>query len=47
MDMREAMLQDLLEDYRASSPPHHAEDLYGGGGGTAVGRGTPDMGHES
>jgi deoxyhypusine synthase len=45
-DQREAMLQDLLDDYRASSPPHHADELYGGGGGTAIGRGTPDVGHE-
>src|SRR4051812_35488939 len=44
-DQREAMMRDLLEDYRNASPPHHAEDLYGGGGGTAIGRGTPDVGH--
>lgn len=44
-DQREALLQDLLEDYQKASTPHHASDLPGGGGGTAVGRGTPDVGH--
>ena len=44
-DQRESMVADLLEDYRRSSPPHHADETYGGGGGTAVGRGTPDVGH--
>jgi deoxyhypusine synthase len=45
-EQREAMLQDLLDDYRSASPPHHSDDLYGGGGGTAIGRGTPDVGQE-
>ncbi|MEP7190722.1 MAG: deoxyhypusine synthase family protein, partial [Roseiflexaceae bacterium] len=45
-DQREAMMRDLLDDYRNASPPHHAEDMYGGGGGTAIGRGTPDVGHD-
>jgi deoxyhypusine synthase len=45
-DQRDAMIRDLLEDYRKSSPPHHSDELFGGGGGTAVGRGTPDVGHE-
>jgi deoxyhypusine synthase len=45
-DQRDTMLKDLLEDYRKSSPPHHSDELYGGGGGTAVGRGTPDVGHD-
>lgn len=43
---RAALLQDLLEDYQRASPPHHSDELFGGGGGTAVGRGTPDVGHE-
>jgi deoxyhypusine synthase len=43
-EQREEMLRELAEDYAAASPPESAGDLYGGGGGTAVGRGTPDVG---
>lgn len=45
-DQREALLGDLLDDYRKASTPHHAGEIVGGGGGTAVGRGTPDVGHD-
>jgi deoxyhypusine synthase len=45
-DQRESLLAELTADYLAvAHAPHRAEDLYGGGGGTAVGRGTPDVGH--
>ncbi len=46
-DRREAMLRDLMEDYKNANPPHHAGEVYGGGGGTAIGRGTPDIGYET
>ncbi|HEU4322508.1 MAG TPA: deoxyhypusine synthase family protein, partial [Roseiflexaceae bacterium] len=45
-DLREDLLRDLAEDYAQASPPTSADELYGGGGGTAVGRGTPDVGAE-
>lgn len=45
-DLREELLRDLAEDYARVSAPTRADQLYGGGGGTAVGRGTPDMGTE-
>lgn len=45
-DKREEMLQALLNDYLNASTPQQTEDLYGGGGGTAIGRGTPDVGQD-
>ncbi|GAB4189638.1 MAG: deoxyhypusine synthase [Roseiflexaceae bacterium] len=45
-DLRDELLRDLADDYAQASPPTSAEELYGGGGGTAVGRGTPDVGTE-
>lgn len=44
-DQREDLMRELREDYLAvSERPHSSDEIYGGGGGTAVGRGTPDMG---
>jgi deoxyhypusine synthase len=43
-DQRDAMLAELQHDYLSASTPHTVEDLPQGGGGTAVGRGTPDVG---
>jgi len=43
-DAREELLRVLAEDYAAASTPTSAEELPEGGGGTAVGRGTPDVG---
>ncbi len=46
-DQRDELMRDLREDYLAvSQQPRTSDDVYGGGGGTAVGRGTPDVGHE-
>ena len=45
-DQREQLLRDLQEDYQKASTPHHSDEIYGGGGGTAIGRGTPDVGHD-
>jgi deoxyhypusine synthase len=46
-DQRDALLAELRDDYLAAGgAPSSSEDLYGGGGGTAIGRGTPDVGHE-
>jgi len=39
------MLRELAEDYAAARTPTSSEDLPLGGGGTAIGRGTPDAGH--
>lgn len=44
-DQRDALLKDLQDDYARASTPHHSDEILGGGGGTAVGRGTPDVGH--
>ncbi|MFO7168356.1 MAG: deoxyhypusine synthase [Chloroflexota bacterium] len=44
-DQREEMLRELAEDYAAARTPTSSEDLPLGGGGTAIGRGTPDAGH--
>lgn len=44
-DQRDSLLKDLQDDYARASTPHHSDDIMGGGGGTAVGRGTPDVGH--
>lgn len=45
-DRRDALLAELTDDYRQNANrPRRAEDVFGGGGGTAVGRGTPDVGH--
>ncbi len=43
-DLREDLLRDLAEDYAQASTPASPDKLYGGGGGTAVGRSTPDAG---
>lgn len=46
-DQRDDLMQELREDYLAvSERPHSSDEIYGGGGGTAIGRGTPDVGHE-
>lgn len=45
-NQRDALLSELQADYRRASTPHHASEIRGGGGGTAVGRSTPDVGHE-
>ena len=45
-DQRDDMVRELTDDYRHASTPHDTDDLYGGGGGTAVGRGTPDVGRD-
>ncbi len=45
-DQRDQLLRDLQEDYLKASTPHHSDEIYGGGGGTAIGRGTPDVGHD-
>ena len=45
-DQRDQLLRELQEDYRRASTPHHSDEIYGGGGGTAIGRGTPDVGHD-
>ncbi len=44
-DQRDSLLKDLQDDYANASTPHHSDDILGGGGGTAIGRGTPDAGH--
>lgn len=45
-DQREALLATLQQDYLAvSAPPQTVDDLPIGGGGVAIGRGTPDVGH--
>lgn len=44
-DQRDTLLKDLQDDYERASTPHHSDEILGGGGGTAVGRGTPDVGH--
>ena len=44
-DQRDSMLRDLQDDYAKASTPHHSDEILGGGGGTAIGRGTPDAGH--
>lgn len=45
-DQREALLATLQQDYLAvSAPPQTVDDLPSGGGGVAIGRGTPDVGH--
>lgn len=44
-DQRDSLLQDLQDDYAKASTPHHSDEILGGGGGTAIGRGTPDAGH--
>lgn len=44
-DQRDAMLDALLTDYLAASTPHTAADLPTGAGGTAIGRGAPDVGN--
>ena len=45
-DQRETQLAALQADYLAvASAPQTAEDLPQGSGGTAIGRGTPDVGH--
>lgn len=46
-DQRDDLLRELAEDYARVSAPESAEDLPLGGGGTAVGRGTPDAGTHS
>jgi deoxyhypusine synthase len=48
-DLREELLDELRADYLAvGHAPHTSGELYGGGGGTAIGRGTPDVGqHET
>jgi deoxyhypusine synthase len=43
-DQRDELMRDLADDYAAAQTPETAEDLPHGGGGTAVGRGTPDAG---
>jgi deoxyhypusine synthase len=43
-DQRDALMRDLAADYAAAQPPESAEDLPQGGGGAAIGRGTPDAG---
>jgi deoxyhypusine synthase len=44
-DQRESMLDELRADYLAvGTAPQTSEEIYGGGGGTAIGRGTPDVG---
>ena len=43
-DQRDAMIDALLTDYLAASTPRTATDLPEGSGGTAIGRGTPDVG---
>jgi deoxyhypusine synthase len=46
-DQRDSMMDDLRSDYLAvGSTPHTSDEIYGGGGGTAIGRGTPDVGQE-
>ncbi len=42
-DQRDTLLKDLQDDYERASTPHHSDEILGGG--TAVGRGTPDVGH--
>lgn len=44
-DQRDTLLKDLQDDYERASTPYHSDEILGGGGGTAVGRGTPDVGH--
>ena len=45
-DQREALLATLQQDYLAvSAPPQTVDDLPSSGGGVAIGRGTPDVGH--
>jgi deoxyhypusine synthase len=43
-DLRDELLAELSGDYARVSAPETAADLPLGGGGTAVGRGTPDAG---
>ncbi|MEN9937013.1 MAG: hypothetical protein RLZZ387_3592 [Chloroflexota bacterium] len=43
-DQRDDLLRELADDYARAQTPHSSDELYGGGGGTAVGRGTPDVG---
>jgi deoxyhypusine synthase len=43
-DQRDALMRDLAADYAAAQTPESAEDLPQGGGGAAIGRGTPDAG---
>ena len=46
-DQRGDLMRELREDYLAvTERPHSSDDIYGGGGGTAIGRGTPDLGHD-
>lgn len=45
-DRRDALIEQLQSDYMAvSHAPHTSAELPEGGGGTAIGRGTPDVGH--
>lgn len=45
-DRRDAMVDELRAAYTGASTPRSSDELYGGGGGTAVGRGTPDAGRD-
>ncbi len=44
---RDALLEELANDYRNNAqPPHSADEVFGDSGGAAIGRSTPDMGHQ-
>ncbi|MCU0492639.1 MAG: deoxyhypusine synthase family protein, partial [Chloroflexaceae bacterium] len=45
-DRRDALMDEIRNDYlQRGHTPHSVEEMPEGGGGTAIGRGTPDVGH--